>query len=209
MADQPGAAPPEVDRRRARRTFATVAGAGVTCAAVAALASGKPWVDVPRAMDQLGTAPGVSNALETHAQSASALALALVALAAWGVLLVLRGRARTTMAVVGLLFAAGLLGVAVLGYHEVPQAVRQAMVHQLGTRPGSAARIPIPHTGWYWLTLVAAAASLVALGGAVRTAHRWPAMGARYDAPGGAPTGERDMWHSLDEGRDPTDPGSA
>ena len=48
---------------------------------------------------------------------------------------------------------------------------------------------------------------------AVRLAPAWPEMGSRYDAPGrrepttGAeqPEPERDLWHALDEGRDPTD----
>lgn len=201
MADRPAAGE--------RRTFAAAAGTGVVCAALAAVAAGKPWVDVPRAMDQLGTAPALSKALEPYTQSASALALALVALASWGVLLVLRGRARTVMAVVGLAFATALLVVTVLGHGQVPDAVRQAMVDQFGTQPESAARIPMPHTGWYWLGLVASVGDLVALAVAVRGAHRWPAMGARYDAPGGAVAGEQDMWRTLDEGRDPTDPGSA
>jgi uncharacterized membrane protein (TIGR02234 family) len=197
-----------------RRTFAAAAGTGVACAALSAVASGKPWVDVPHAMGQLGPTATLSNVLEPYAESASALALALVALASWGVLLVVRGRARTLMAAIGLAFAAGLLAVAALGYGQVPDAVRQAMVQQLGTQPGSAARTPMPHTGWYWLCVVAAVGDVLALVIAVRRAHRWPAMGARYDAPGtGAPgtavPGEQDMWRTLDQGRDPTDPGSA
>lgn len=200
MADRPAAGE--------RRTFAAAAGTGVVCAALAAVAAGKPWVDVPAGAAPVG-ATTVARTLEPYAQSASALALALVALASWGVLLVLRGRARTVMAAVGLAFAVALLVVTVLGHGQVPDAVRQAMVDQLGTRPGSAARIPLPHTGWYWLALAASVGDLVALAVAVRGAHRWPAMGARYDAPGGAVAGEQDMWRTLDEGRDPTDPGSA
>lgn len=191
-----------------RRSFAIVAGAGVACAALAAVASGKPWVDVPGALDQLRTVIAVSSALGPSAKSAVALALALVSLASWGVLLVVRGRARTAMAAVGLLFAAGLLAVTVLGHGQVPTAVRHALV-QLGTQPQTAARIPMPHTGWYWLALAAAVGDVVTLAMAVRRAHRWPAMGTRYDAPGRAAAGDQDMWRTLDEGRDPTDPGSA
>jgi hypothetical protein len=44
---------------------------------------------------------------------------------------------------------------------------------------------------------------------AVVLVRRWPEMGSRYDAPTtAAPTDEiesdRDLWHALDEGRDPT-----
>jgi hypothetical protein len=200
------------DRRTGRRTFAAVAGAGVGCAALASLAGARPWVDVAPAMRTLG-AEATASTLEPYAQSAPALALALVTLAAWGVLLVLRGRARTVMAVVGLAFAVGLLVVTVLGHGQVPDAVRQAMTESLGTRPAAAARLPLPHTGWYWLALLAALGDAVTLAVAVRQAHRWPAMGSRYAAPGHAPTtgpaSEQDMWRSLDQGHDPTDPGSA
>ena len=47
---------------------------------------------------------------------------------------------------------------------------------------------------------------------AVRLVPGWPEMGSRYDAPG-HPTPprimseQRDLWHALDEGRDPTDTG--
>lgn len=189
-----------------RRSFATVAGTGVLCGALAALGAGRPWVSVDDAARSVGSG-AVSNTLEPYAQSASALALALVALAAWGVLLVVRGRARTVMAAVGLVFAAALLVVTLLGHGSVPDTVRQAMTDQFGAR--SAASVAVPHTGWYWLALVAAVGDVLALGAAVRRAHRWPAMGARYDAPSRAVAGEQDMWRSLDEGRDPTDPGSA
>lgn len=199
--------------RHERRAFLTVAGTGVACAALAAVAAGKPWVAVPGALGRLGTALAVAGGLQPYAKSAPALAVALVALATWGVLLVVRGRARTVMALAGLVFALALLVVVALGYAQVPEAVRRAMVDQFGTPPASAARAALPHTGWYWLALVAALGEVVTLGVAAQQAHRWPAMGTRYDAPGsGAGTdsrGEQDMWRTLDEGRDPTDPGSA
>jgi hypothetical protein len=151
----------------------------------------------------------VGSTLQPYAQSPTALALALVALAAWGVLLVVRGRARTVMAVLGLVFAAGLLVVTVVGYRAVPDGVRQAMVDQFGTPRRATAALHLPHTAWYWLEMVSSAATVVALVLAARRARHWPAMGARYDAPGGVRAGEQDMWRTLDEGGDPTDPGSA
>lgn len=191
-----------------RRGFAVVAGGGVAGSALAAVAAAQPWVDVNAALSSLGAA-AVGSTLQPYAQSPTALALALVALAAWGVLLVVRGRARTVMAVVGLLFAAGLLVVTVLGYRTVPDGVRQAMADQLGTPRRATAALHLPHTAWYWVELVSSAAGVAALAQAARRARSWPAMGTRYDAPGGAAPGEQDMWRTLDEGGDPTDPGSA
>jgi hypothetical protein len=45
--------------------------------------------------------------------------------------------------------------------------------------------------------LLAATGVLVAVRG-----PRWPALGARYEAPG--PMSERDAWDALDRGEDPT-----
>lgn len=180
----------------------------MACSALAAVAAAKPWVEVHTALGRSGPAV-VPGALQPYAQSAPALALALVALASWGVLLVLRGRARTAVAVVGLLFALGLLTVTVLGYSQVPDAVRQAMHDQLGASASAAATVDLPHTGWYWLALAVSAASVATLALAVRRARQWPAMGTRYDAPGHTAPGDQDMWRTLDEGGDPTDPGSA
>ncbi|HET8602739.1 MAG TPA: Trp biosynthesis-associated membrane protein [Marmoricola sp.] len=192
------------------RAFGLVAGGGVACSALAAIAGARPWVQVPSAAGSFGV-PALSHTLDPYAQSAPALALALVTLASWGVLLVLRGRARTVMAVLGLLFAAGLLVLTVLGYTQVPAAVRQAVADQFGVPRQRAANLPMHHTAWYWLALVSAAGCVVTLAVAARRAHTWPAMGTKYDAPTGPtpPRGEQDMWRTLDEGRDPTDPGSA
>jgi uncharacterized membrane protein (TIGR02234 family) len=206
------AAPP-ADRGASRRGFAVVAGGGVVLAALAALASAKPWVDVHAALDSAVQSPVVASTLQPYAQSAVAPALALVALASWGVLLVVRGRARTAMAVVGAVFALALLVTVALGYGQVPDAVRGNLAGQFGLGPRAAGQVPLPHTGWYWLALLSAAGSVLALVVAVRRARTWPAMGTRYDAPAAARTSdsaqEKDMWRSLDEGDDPTDPGSA
>jgi uncharacterized membrane protein (TIGR02234 family) len=68
-------------------------------------------------------------------------------------------------------------------------------------------------TPWYFVCGGAAALTLGAFAVAVRTCARWPAMGSRYDAPAArrpgaataAPATDQDMWHALDDGRDPTD----
>lgn len=181
-------------------------------AALAALASAKPWVDVHAALGSAVRSPVVASTLQPYARSAVAPALALVALASWGVLLVVRGRARTAMAVVGAVFAVALLVAVVLGSGQVPGAVRHNLAGQFGLGPRAAGRVPLPLTGWYWVALLSAAGSTLALVVAVRRAHTWPAMGTRYDAPATRTSDsaqERDMWRSLDEGDDPTDPGPA
>ncbi len=68
-------------------------------------------------------------------------------------------------------------------------------------------------TGWFWTAAVCSVVALVPAGLAVRLAPTWPEMGSRYDAPGAAattgeqsgPETDQDLWHALDEGRDPTD----
>jgi hypothetical protein len=77
---------------------------------------------------------------------------------------------------------------------------------------GRGARDP-GFTGWFWTSAVCAVAAVAPAALAVRLVGYWPEMGSRYDAPGGGPTRpegtvaepDRDLWHALDEGRDPTD----
>ena len=174
--------------RETRRTFGPVVLAGLAGGAVAAVAGTKHWVSSSQAqavLDAQGVAldaPGVT-------------ALALVVLAAWGVVLVTRGRVRRVVLVVGALAALAALPVA--------WSTRQ------GLPDGGA-------TPWPWLAAVGLVVSLVAAAGGVRLAPGWPEMGRRYDAPtGGAAAGPApdvpleeqsnlDLWKSMDEGRDPT-----
>ena len=68
-------------------------------------------------------------------------------------------------------------------------------------------------TAWYAAALAGALVSVAATLAAVRLVPAWPEMGSRYDAPGApaparsdaAVEPDRDLWHALDEGRDPTD----
>ena len=67
-------------------------------------------------------------------------------------------------------------------------------------------------TGWFWTAAVASVVAVVPAALAVRLVPTWPEMGSRYDAPvaAGSPAPETvetdlDLWHALDEGRDPTD----
>ena len=131
---------------------------------------------------------------------------ALVALAAWGVVLVLRGRARRVVAVVGVLAAAGALVAVVAALGRAQDDALEAVMAEGATgrrlrhladrlvlRGRRSARCSRWSRSWS------------------RCVRRrgWPAMGSRYDAPAAradaaaAPT-EQDMWRALDEGRDPT-----
>ncbi len=185
--------------RRRNRWFAPTVLVGLTGAGLAAVSGTREWAS------SSGDAAGIKvEATVTGSQSQPLVAaLALVALAAWGVLLVVRGRVRRVVAVVGLLAAAGALAAVVLGFGTAQDDALDAV-----TAKGASGDVAVTSlTAWYYLAgigaLLTAAASVVA----VVTAPHWPAMGSRYDAPGArrdAPAPEDDMWRALDEGRDPT-----
>ncbi len=171
---------------------------GIGGAALAAVASTKDWARAA------GSAAGLhTHAAATGSQSAPlAAALALVALAGWGVVLVSRGRARQAVAVLGLLASLGSLAATVAAVRQVRVDAAEALG---GAVTGDVRLAGL--TGWYWAAALGALLSAVAFAVAVRAARQWPAMGAKYDAPTGrvAPSpGEQDMWRALDEGHDPT-----
>lgn len=188
------------DLRRARAAPTVLA--GLVAAGATALAAGRELVSS-------GAGEEARRSLEVTAAGAGSLpaaqALALVTLACWGVLLVSRGWPRRVVAVVAVLAAAATLAVVVSGAWTLPGRVRDALT-ELGAPAGTGL------TGWYWVALVAAAASLATTLVAAVAVRRWPEMGRRYDAPGTAAAsparpGEAsstDLWRALDEGVDPT-----
>ena len=186
----------------ARRTFAPVVGAGVGAGILAAVAGARTWYADPRlAADPFDT---VADAGEMPLASS----LSLVLLACWGVLLFTRGRVRRVMAVLAACAAAGLLATVVSGYLTLPDRVAEAVREAPAAHGGAAVA---EATGWFWAAGIAALVALAAAVLAVRWLPAWPAMGSRYDAPGGPaeerPPAERDsldLWKSQDEGRDPT-----
>ncbi len=190
----------ERPRDRARsRSFGPTVLVGLAAAALTAVAASRDWAHASgrsAGVDVTATAAGSSSA-------PLAVALGLVALAAWGVVLVLRGRARRVVAVVGALAAAGVLAatVAALGRAE-DDAVTAVLAHG-GTGDTFATSL----TAWYFVCGAAAAVTLASFVVAVLVAPRWPAMGSRYDSPAGRaaePQTEQDLWRALDDGRDPT-----
>jgi hypothetical protein len=170
---------------------------GLAGAALTAVSASRDWATAT------GSAAGVDVAASVKGSSSAplAVALALVALAAWGVVLVLRGRARQVGAVVGALAAAGVLATVVAAFGRAQDDAVSAVVARGGT--GDAFESSL--TGWYYLSAAAAVVTLLTFGVAAVAAPRWPAMGSRYDAPGATePVPEQDMWRALDDGRDPT-----
>jgi uncharacterized membrane protein (TIGR02234 family) len=188
--------------------FAPTVLVGLATAALTALAATRDWA---RASSEAAGIP--VHASVTGADAAPlAAALALVALASWGVVLVLRGQARRVVATIGLLAALGVLGSVVTSFDGAQDAAIEAALAQAGTeRTADVAATAL--TGWYYVTGACALLQAVCLAVAWVRSPRWPAMGSRYDAPtaGGArpsaptvPTSQEEMWRALDEGRDPT-----
>jgi uncharacterized membrane protein (TIGR02234 family) len=181
------------------RTFGRTVLAGLGATALTAVAAAQPWAEADG--DNAGVA--VTAAADGTDVAPLALALALVALASWGVLLVLRGRARRLVAVAGALAAGGVL-VTVVSAFGSAQDDAVAAVQAAGATSDT---FTSSLTAWYWTTGVGAALSLAALVVAVARSPRWPAMGSRYDAPSAretSPATTEDLWKALDDGHDPT-----
>lgn len=189
-----------------RRTFGPVVLLGLAGSGGAAIAGHKPWASVTA----LGDADPLAGALaEQTGRSAGdvplAGALALVALACWGVVLVARGRFRRAVAALAALAALGVVVVWVEALLSIQDEVVDAWT-------GTGDTIATGFTGWFWVTAAAAVLALTAGVAAVRLVPQWPEMGTRYDAPSAAhaetpPPGQRsslDLWKALDEGQDPT-----
>lgn len=202
------------DSGKQRRTFVPVALVGLAATGLASLAGHRPMLEVPA--DELKKQGVVAFAGEGLAEVDFPLAgaLALVALACWGVLLVVRGRMRQAVAAAAALAAGGVFAVLVVGGFVQDDEASNAIADQLGV-PGLADRLPLEWTPWFWLALVASVLATAAAVAAVLLAPEWPEMGKRYDAPSArreatteAPAEERtnlDLWKSMDEGQDPTD----
>jgi len=184
------------------RSFGPAVVGGLGGAVLAAVASGRDWASAR------GDAAGVevSAAVAGSDTGPLALALSLVALAAWGAVLVLRGRVRRAVAVIGALAAAGVLATVVERFDGAQDDALAAVRAAGATGDVAAASL----TGWYWAAAVGALLTLGALLVAVVRSPGWPGMGSRYDAPAArreqqqAEPSEQDLWRALDEGHDPT-----
>ncbi len=195
---------------RTTRGFGGTVLAGLAGSGAAAVAGNQPWADT----DDRTSGAAVSALGNAIADASAPLvaALALVALASWGVVLVARGRFRRVVAALGLAASALLLVAAVAAWTAAPSVVHDALVDRGVADP------QVGRTVWSYLGVLAAMVAVGAAATAVRRVAGWPEMGRRYDAPGpaGAPAAtpleERsnaEVWRSLDEGEDPTATGEA
>lgn len=185
-------------RRERDRSYAPAVLAGLGGGGLAAVAGSRVWATTT------GDAAGIKvDASVTGAESQPLVAAsALVALAAWGVVLVMRGRVRRLVALVGLVASIGALLSVALGYGAVQDDAAAAAV----ARGASGDSFETTLSAWYYLAALGSAVTSAAFAVAVARAPKWPAMGTKYDAPSARPTPatDEDMWRALDEGRDPT-----
>jgi uncharacterized membrane protein (TIGR02234 family) len=193
------------ERSASRSSFGPVVLLGLVSAGLAAVASAKPWLDTGSGG---GSSDATMTAVDTGTRYPLASAISLVLLAAWGVLLVTRGRVRRAFAVLAALAAVALVISVVVAYVTLPDAAGNSFDEQMGRGAGDSG-----FTGWFWTAAVCSVVAVVPAVLAVRLVPGWPEMGSRYDAPGThtpqdhVVESQRDLWNELDEGRDPTDTG--
>lgn len=191
--------PVPMSRSRDTRSFGPTILAGLSGGALTAVAGTRDWARAT------GDAAGIKvDAAVTGSQSSPLVAaLALVALATWGVLLVIRGRPRRAVAGVGMLASVGALIAVLAGFSVVQDEAVSALMGQAASQQTRTSSL----TAWYYAAgtgaLVTTGAFLIAVG----RSPSWPSMGTKYDAPAAqaqAPATEEDMWRALDRGNDPT-----
>ncbi len=205
-----------------RRTFAPVLLLGLASGALSAVAGTKPWAQLTDTdLDAASGTPVSELAYADAGQMPLAGALSLVVLAAWGVVLVTRGRVRQVVAGLGVLASLGVLATVVVGFSSTQDELRTTF------RDVGATSVDTGPSGWFWAAAASAVLSLVATALAVRYVRHWPAMGSRYDAPSARPAAaaaraggragdradrtvdpeeaaEGELWRAIDEGHDPT-----
>ena len=187
--------------RNRRRTFWPVVLLGVAGSGLAAIAG-------THAMSTEHWPAGAMVPPDTvKNDSPATTALALVALAVWGVILVTRGWMRQLLTVLGA--CAALCTVATI-------AIPLALGHII--KGGAAAAAPgtttatYTWTAWPWVALVVSVLAFAAAMAAVFLVRDWPEMGRRYDAPTTGPqlpedldeAENIDLWKTISEGHDPT-----
>jgi uncharacterized membrane protein (TIGR02234 family) len=181
---------------RRRTSFGPTVLVGIAGAALAATGATQPWAEATTRTPGLRTA--VADGTDV---AALALPLSLVALAAWGTVLVLRARGRRVVSLIGLAAAAGTLVVLLVNARTAPDVAAEL----LGDVPDATT----DPTAWPLVTGAGALLSAVLSAVAVRRAPEWPEMSSRYDAPGrdstkAGPMSDADLWKAMDEGHDPT-----
>lgn len=193
-----------------RKTFAPVLLVGLGSGVLCAVAGTKHWVEPDLARENSSAGSTLWDSWVVDAPLAGALALVL--LAAWGVVLVTRGRVRRLIALLALLAGLGLVATVVWSGMTGPDTLRDHLAE-----PGAQAllgdrKVEPAFTGWFWTAALCAPVTALAAALAVRFAPHWPEMGSRYDAPASAnekgtsadSSENIDIWKAIDEGEDPT-----
>ena len=121
------------ERGSSRSSFGPVVLLGLVSAGLAAVASAKPWLD---AGSSDGSSDATMTAVDTGTRYPLASAISLVLLAAWGVLLVTRGRVRRVFAVLATLAAVALVVSVVVAYVTLPDAAGNSFDEQMGRGAG-------------------------------------------------------------------------
>lgn len=177
-----------------RELLAAVTGC-LAGAALLLVAGGRTWASVARPAPFHGVV-----AVSGHDLTAATTAVGLLGLAGVAGLVATRSWGRVAAGVV--LAAAGVAAAVASAGATGAAAARTA-----ADLAGSSAAVEI--TGWRWAAV--AGAALLALAGLVTVVRgrRWPAMGARYQAPADARRPAREdpevaAWEALDRGEDPT-----
>jgi uncharacterized membrane protein (TIGR02234 family) len=192
-------------RRELTAVVALLLGGG----ALALVVAQATWVHVRTGGTVGGVAVVVGIPLDLDVSGTQAappvLPLAVLAMAGALGLLATRGWARRVLGALLVLAGAGMVVAAV---HAI-SATRDAAAGALAAKSVDAvlAAGATYQLSWWWPALTALAGCLVMAGGAVTVLRsgRWPAMGARFDAPGGRPVGPpADAWSAIDRGEDPT-----
>jgi uncharacterized membrane protein (TIGR02234 family) len=189
--------------RRRSRSFAPTVLAGLAGAVLASVAGARDWAHAS------GRSAGVTvtAAVKGSESAPLVLALGLVALAAWGVVLVLRAPARRLVSGIGVLAAVGVVVATVVAFGRAGDDAVRAVV----TKGAASASASSSLSGWSYAAALGGVLTLAAFVVALVASPRWPAMGNRYDAPAARseaeraePVTEQEMWRALDDGRDPT-----
>ena len=186
-----------------RKAFAPVVLLGLGSGTLAAVAANQNWATADGGDSSRLPSNLLLQVVEPDRDMPLALSLSLVALAAWGVLLVTRGAVRRALAVLALVAALGIVVTVIAGHQTLPGEIRADFA------PSGITGVQVHFTAWFWAAAVGAVGSVIAAVLAVREVGDWPEMGSRYDAPGAGPVDDPqsnlDMWKAIDEGRDPTE----
>lgn len=165
-----------------RAEMTAVLGAIAATSGLVLLAASRPRATVE------GQGGSLSGALDTP----GAAALALVALAGAGALLLVGGWARTLISVLLVVVAVGVV------------AAMATMPSNYGWFSYSPLVPAVTRSAWAWVGMGAGVLLGLAAAVAVLWARRWPQPRRRYESTPRPATTATDPWSTLDRGEDPT-----